>query len=132
MANPRYLLDTGVLIRHLRGRRDVIRLVRGLGRKKHTAVSAIIHLELFIGAHPEEDYGTRKLLSRFQTIPVDADIGQRAGELVRQQQRQGHTLSIPDAIIAATALQYGLTLATFNPKDFTLPGLQLYPLDMPS
>ena len=130
MANPRYLLDTGVLIRHLRGRRDVIRLVRGLGRKKHAAVSAITHLELFVGAHPAEDYGTRKLLSRFQTIPVDADIGQRAGELVRQQQSRGHTLNIPDAIIAATAIQHGLTLATFNPKDFGLPGLQLYPLDI--
>ena len=129
MANPTYLLDTGILIRHLRGRRDVIQLVRGLGRKKRTAVSAITHLELYVGAHPEEDYGTRKLLSRFQTIPVDANIGRRAGELVRRQQSQGRALSIPDAIIAATALQYGLTLATFNPKDFGLPGLQLYPLD---
>ncbi len=34
-----------------------------------------------------------------------------------------------DAIIAATALQHGLTLVTFNPKDLGLPGLQLYPLD---
>lgn len=130
MATLRYLLDTGVLIRHLRGRRRVVQLTRGLGRKKNVAVSAITHLELFIGAHPEEDYGTRKLLSRFQTIPVAANIGRRAGELIRQQQAKGHALSIPDAIIAATTLQYGLTLVTFNPKDFALPGLQLYPLDM--
>jgi predicted nucleic acid-binding protein len=117
-------------MRHLRGRRDVVRLTRGLGRKKHVAASTITHLELFVGAHPEEDYGTRKLLSRFQTIPVDTNISQRAGELIRQQRAKGHVLSIPDAIIAATALQHGLTLVTFNPKDFTLPGLQLYPLDM--
>ncbi len=129
MTTSRYLLDTGVLIRHLRGRRDVIRLTRGIGRKRHIAVSAITHLELFVGAHPEEDYGTRKFLSRFQTIPVDANIGQRAGELVRQQRAKGHTLGVPDAIIAATTLRYGLTLVTFNPKDFSLPGLQLYPLD---
>jgi predicted nucleic acid-binding protein len=38
--------------------------------------------------------------------------------------------SIPDAIIAATTLQHGLTLVTFNPRDFDLPGLQLYPLDL--
>lgn len=60
---------------------------------------------------------------------MDADIGQRAGQLVRQQRAKGHALGTPDAIVAATALQHGLTLVTFNPKDFGLPGLQLYPLD---
>ncbi len=62
---------------------------------------------------------------------MDTDIGRRAGQLIRQQRTKGHTLSIPDAIIAATALQHGLTLViTFNPRDFGLPGLQLYPLDL--
>lgn len=130
MTVLRYLLDTGVLIRHLRGRQDVVRFTRGLGRKKRVAVSAITHLELFVGAHPQEEYGTRKFLSCFQTIPLDADIGQRAGQLIRQQRAKGHTFSIPDAIIAATTLQHGLTLVTFNPRDFDLPGLQLYPLDL--
>ena len=37
---------------------------------------------------------------------------------------------VPDAIIAATALQHGLTLVTFNPGDFDPLGLQLYPLDL--
>ena len=61
---------------------------------------------------------------------MDADIGQRAGQLIRQQRAKGHALGIPDAIIAATALQHGLTLVTFNPKDFDLSGLQLCPLDV--
>jgi len=130
MAALRYLLDTGVLMRHLRGRRDVVRFTRGLGRKKHVAVSAITHLELLVGAHQEEEYGTRKFLARFRPIPVDADIGQRAGHLIRQQRAKGRALGIPVAIIAATALQHGLTLVTFNPKDFDLSGLQLYPLDV--
>ncbi len=130
MAALRYLLDTGVLMRHLRGRRDVVRFTRGLGRKKHVAVSAITHLELFVGAHPHEDHGTRKLLSRFQTIPVDGEVGRRAGQLIRQQRARGRALSVPDALIAATALQHGLTLVTFNPGDFDLPGLQRYPLEM--
>ena len=108
----------------------MLRLVRGITRLGRVAISPITHLELCAGIRPHEDYATRKLLSRFQTIPVDADIGQRAGELIRQQRAKGRTLGVPDAIIAATTLQYGLTLVTFNPKDFNLPGLQLYPLDM--
>lgn len=128
-APPRYLLDTGILMRYLRGRKDVVRFTRGLGRKREAVVSAVTHMELFIGAHREEEYSTRKLLSRFQTIPVDAEIGQRAGQLIRQQKTQGRALSIPDALIAATALQHNLTLVTFNPGDFDRLGVSLYPLD---
>ena len=130
MVAPRHLLDTGVLMRYLRGRKDVVRFTRGLGRKKEAVISAITHMELFIGAHREEEYSTRKLLSRFQTIPVDAEIGQRAGQLIRQQKAQGRVLSIPDALIAATAIQHNLTLVTFNPDDFDPLGVSLYPLDL--
>ena len=130
MSALRYLLDTGILIRQIRGRKSVLRLVRGITRLGRVAISPITHLELCAGIRPHEEYAVHKLLSRFQTIPIDGAIGRRAGELVRQQRAKGHTLSFPDAIIAATTLQYGLTLVTFNPKDFGLPGLRLYPLDM--
>lgn len=130
MATPRYLLDTGILIRQIRGRKSVLRMVRGITRLGRIAISPVVHLELYAGLRPREEYAARKLLSRFRTIPVDADIGQRAGQLIRQQRAKGRALSIPDAIIAATALQHGLTLVTLNPKDFDLSGLQLYPLDL--
>lgn len=108
----------------------MLRLVRGITRLGRVAISSITYLELAAGIRPHEEYAVHKLLSRFQTLPIDAAIGQRAGELVRLQRTKGHTLSFPDAVIAATTLQYGLTLVTFNPEDFSLPGLQLYPLDM--
>ena len=130
MAAPRYVLDTGVLIRQIRGRKDVLRLVRGITRLGRAAVSPMVHVELYAGLRPHEEYAAGKLLSRFAVIPMDADIGRRAGQLIRQQRTRGRTPRVPDAIIAATALQHGLTLVTFNPRDFELPGLQLYPLDM--
>ncbi len=38
-----------------------------------------------------------------------------------------HNLSIPDALIAATALEHMLELYTLNTKDFQfIPGLMLY------
>jgi tRNA(fMet)-specific endonuclease VapC len=132
LAAPRYLLDTGVLIRQMRGRKSVLRLIREITRLEQAAISPVTHLELYAGLRAHEEYAARKLLSRFQTIPLNASIGQRAGQLIRQQRSKGQALAIPDAIVAATALQYGLTLVTFNPRDFDLPGLQLYPLDLPS
>ncbi|MFQ6101004.1 MAG: type II toxin-antitoxin system VapC family toxin [Anaerolineae bacterium] len=130
MAAPRYLLDTGVLIRQMRGRKSVLRLVRGITRLGRVAISPVTHLELYAGLRPREDYAARKLLRRFQTVPMDANTRRQAGELIRQQRAKGRILSIPDAIIAATTLQHGLTLVTFNPGDFDLPGLQLHPLDV--
>jgi predicted nucleic acid-binding protein len=130
MAAPRYILDTGIIIRQMRGRKDVLRLVRGIAGRGRVGISPVTHLELYVGLQPHEEYAGRKLLSRFQTVPVDAEIGQRAGQLIRQQKAQGRALSVPDAIIAASALQHGLTLVTFNPGDFDLPGLQLYPLEL--
>ncbi len=38
--------------------------------------------------------------------------------LVEDGRRIGHTFSQPDLIIAATALQFGLTLVTRNTEDF--------------
>jgi len=38
-----------------------------------------------------------------------------------------HKLSIPDAIIAATALHYDIELYTYNTKDFRfIEGIKLY------
>jgi predicted nucleic acid-binding protein len=40
----------------------------------------------------------------------------------------GRTHTLDDMMIAATALEYGYTLVTDNPKDFQIPGLALLPL----
>jgi hypothetical protein len=42
--------------------------------------------------------------------------------------RKGITLTLTDTMIAATALQYGLTLITDNKKDFPMPELTIHPL----
>jgi predicted nucleic acid-binding protein len=42
--------------------------------------------------------------------------------------RQGQTRSITDMIVAATALENGLAVATDNRRDFQIPGLALLPL----
>ena len=129
MKKARYLLDTGVLIRHLRGSRDAVRLVRTLGQAERLAVATATRLEVRAGLLPKERYKTQKLLSRFITYDLDADIADRAGDYVRQCRAKGITLSVPDAIIAATAARHRLTLVTFNPKHFPVPGLSLFPLE---
>jgi hypothetical protein len=78
----------------------------------------------------EERYATQKLLTRLATLDMDREIADRAGELIADSKRAGRALSVPDAIITATAINHRLALVTLNPGDFqSIAGLSLFALD---
>ncbi|MBX9602624.1 MAG: type II toxin-antitoxin system VapC family toxin [Bryobacteraceae bacterium] len=51
-------------------------------------------------------------------LPVTKNIGDRWAVLSARAQERGVHLGVIDGLIAATALEHGLTLATRNVKDF--------------
>ena len=57
-----------------------------------------------------------------RVLPVTQAIAVRWGRLDGMRQIAGRPLSAPDGIIAATALEHGLTLVTRNMKDFASLG----------
>lgn len=110
----RILVDSDVLVDHLRGHR---RLEAG---SDELHVSAITRAELFSGRGAEERR-IRRLLEPMTGVPVDAAIAERAGRL-----RRGTDRRLPDALIAATALEHRLTIVTRNVRDFEgIRGLKL-------
>ena len=98
------LFDTDVFVDHLRGAR---RLPDSSGY-----YSVITRAELFAGDE-EDEPAVRALLALHTEIPVDANIAERAGRL-----RRASTIRMPDALLAATALEHGLELMTRNRRDF--------------
>ena len=51
-------------------------------------------------------------------LPVTLSIGDRWGVLDAQRQLRGRPLNTADGMIAATALEHGLTIVTRNVRDF--------------
>lgn len=110
---PDVLLDTDIFVDHLRG---AVELKPGRHRLHY---SVITRAELFAGA-TGTDLAAR-VLAPFREIAVDRSIAERAGRIRRES-----GLRMPDALIAATALQYRCSLATRNTKDFSaVRGLRL-------
>lgn len=110
------LLDTDVVIDHLRGARRLA-IADGL-----TSYSVVTRAELFAGRAKEEG-AIAQLLGPFRELPVDRAIAECAGRL-----RRDHGVRIADALIAATALMHGLALVTRNFRDFEhVPRLRLRP-----
>ena len=56
-------------------------------------------------------------------LPVDESIANRWGMLCAQAQLKGRSLSVVDALLAATALQHNLTVVSRNVSDFSVVGL---------
>jgi predicted nucleic acid-binding protein len=85
-------------------------------------MSIVTNIELFATKDISEQ--EHLLLQKFVAIsivhPVTTDLIHHTVDI-----RQNYKLKLPDAIIAATALTYGLTLISRNTKDFkNIKGLQ--------
>jgi predicted nucleic acid-binding protein len=61
-----------------------------------------------------------ELQARFsrRILPVDAAVADRWGVLAADAKRKGKALSTIDALLAATALHYNLTVVSRNVSDF--------------
>ncbi len=118
------LLDTDLIIWHLRGREHTRRWLDELKRLGVPCCSALSVTEIVVGMRPKEETDTRAFLDALQVIPVSRWVAWRAGALIREHARHGITLDFVDATIAATCLVHGLTLATYNVDHFPMPDVR--------
>ena len=123
------LLDTTVLIDVLRSSKNRRALLAELVVQGHRLSTAAINIaEIYAGVRSGEEERTEAFLTRLQCFSMTSETGRLAGTLKNRFARQGVTLELPDMIVAATALEHGLTLMTDNRKDFPIPELSFYAL----
>lgn len=129
-----YLLDSDVVIWHLRGHSVVSPQVISLSQKNRIGLSVITRAEIIQGMRDTEKEGTLAFLDACEALPIGPAVADRGGEIVRSFRSRGVTLSHPDALIAATALEAEIPLYTCNPRHFPREGplseLDLCPLSL--
>ena len=88
-------------------------------------ISVLSRLEILVRMWPHEEERTLQLLSSLPSL--DQAIADAAGHSIFSQMRQGIALNVPDAIIAATALHYELTLVSYGMRHIRqIPGLKMH------
>jgi predicted nucleic acid-binding protein len=132
-----WLLDTNVLseLRKPKPEAKVLAFVASL-HLDATFVSSVTLAEIRFGIELIADVHRRAALNDWlalkirpmfeqRVLPVTEDVMFKWRLLVEEGRKSGHTFSQPDLIIAATALQYGLTVVTRDIGDYERAGVTL-------
>jgi len=120
------LCDTNILIEFYKGNPEIIQTLRTIG-PTNIAVSVITKAELFYGARDKQELAKiERHLGQCHCYGLNPAISSLFIDLMRRYSLS-HKASVPDMLIAATALSHDVALYTLNTKDFKfIPDLNLY------
>ena len=127
MAKKKIVLcDTKILIELSKNNQAIALQLKNIGYS-NIAISSVWDGEFIFGAlNKTELVKIKKALDAIQIIHVNEAVSERALELL-ENHSLSHNLTVPDALIAATTLIYGVQLYTLNLKDFKyIDGIVLY------
>jgi tRNA(fMet)-specific endonuclease VapC len=126
-----YLVDSDWVAEYLKGRATAVNLLDSLF-EEDLAISIITFGEIYEGIY----YGTdpqnnelvfRSFLRGVRVLGINRTIARRFALIRGKLRAEGQIIPQPDILIAATALQYDLTLLTRNVRDFErIPDLKLH------
>lgn len=127
-----YLVDANVLSEPTKPTADP-KVVAWLTKNEpNLVVDPIIVGELRIGilalprSHKRQklEQWLEDVVETIECLPWDAPLSHRWAALVVDLKRKGETIPLLDGMIAATALQHNLTVATRNTRDFKKTGVK--------
>jgi predicted nucleic acid-binding protein len=113
-----YLPDTNVFSK-IFGKNQ---LVKNFVENLDAVIDATVYIECIQGSKSNHEKGViEKYLTRFPLLPITPQSSVTAIELIRRYSNS-FGLMLPDALIAATALENDLTVVTYNIDDFKFIG----------
>ncbi len=103
------VIDTNILIAYLDGQKDVVEAIQNWKSRGPLFISAITRVELlaFAKLTPAELGRIKIFLNNFISVPLDDALAETAALF-----RRDYKFALPDAVIAATAADRRLPLAS--------------------
>jgi predicted nucleic acid-binding protein len=109
-----FLIDTNVFSKIFKGDLLVTKFVESL----ESVIDVTIYIECLQGSKSnQEKRAIEKYLQKFPLLPINPETSVRAIELIRGYSNS-YGLLLPDALIAANALENNLIVLTYNIVDF--------------
>jgi predicted nucleic acid-binding protein len=115
------VVDTSVLIDHLRGRpeaRDVLREAVTDGQV--LGASVLTRIEVTAGVRSDERRATDALFRALRWLPVTDAVAEDAGLLARRYRRSHGSIDVVDYVVAASARVHDADVWTLNLKHFPM------------
>ena len=125
-----FLLDTNVLSENAKGSPDpaVVAFLRAIP-VENIRLSAVVLAEIAQGVENNPTPELKEFLADVLALPL-AEFGEtealERGRITSAALKQGASLELRDAFIAATASARGWMVATRNTRDFALLGVQTF------
>lgn len=117
MAKNLVIVDSCVFIKAFRKDKKAIDDLNSISER--TAYSVISLLELLTGARTKIMKETiSRIFDSLYCIPLNPGISNKATQLMYLYTSGQQAVSVPDCLIAATAIYTGFPLLTYNKKDF--------------
>jgi hypothetical protein len=118
----RLVLDTSVLIDHLRGRpKAATELIpRAIARGDELWSVEVVRAEVLAGMRAGEEAATRDLLGLIAWVDVDETLAETAGALGRRYLASYPGIEITDLIVAALTQHLDAELKTANVRHFPM------------
>lgn len=121
-----YLLDTTVLIAHLRGDEAVTALLLDLLAAGHWLGTSCVNIaEIERGIRSRERKAATALSKRLRFLETGREAAVRAGRYQAAFEKRGQSLHTADALVAGTARAHGAVLLTDNVRDFPMKDIEV-------
>ena len=130
MDNRNLLIDTSIIIEHLRKQNKQNSILFKIVDNYIFNVSTIVEFELFAGATNEQKIrDINEILEICVVQPMTSEIAKGAAEIYQNLKQKNQLIEIRDIFIAATSIVTSIPLITLNTKHFErVYSLELIPI----
>jgi len=121
-----YLLDSDVIIWFLRGKEEIVNLIKSLAKEKPIGCSPLSIIEIKLGMKKGEEDATNLFFDTIKVWAVDKEIANEAANYILSYKKKGIILDFADATIAATCKLKNLILLTYNADHYPMQEVKKY------